>query len=480
MDETWVQVGDNLNGASMDELGKSGVSMNGKGTRIIVGAKSSSAKFAGGFARIFEAVDGNWVQIGDDIEADKAYDGLWSVDMNEEGTRVIIGIIFADGKNSGYSGISRVFEETDGNWVQIGNDLSGEAYNDYFGWSVGMNGPGTRVIVGGPYNGNEVGTRSGHARVFQEVDGTWVQIGDDINGEAAYNNSGIGVDINGAGNRVIIGANLNDGGGGLVYAGHARVFEDVNGNWVQVGDDINGESSYDYAGNAVAISDDGKRIIVGAQNDDDKGTDAGHARVFEETNGNWVKVGDDIDGEASGDYAGLSVDMNGDGTKVIVGALGNDGNGSSSGHARVLQEIDGNWVQLGGDINGEASGDIAGYSVGISDDGTRVIVGSPGNTGRAGQARVFEDTNTKAPTSSPTSTPTWTPTAEPTTTPTTELKCKTFKERMPCNDKVGCFWKFKNEGTEGGKCRKCSMIAKKDKCNLKVGCTWNDSESVCG
>ena len=55
--------------------------------------------------------------------------------------------------------------------------------------------------------------------------------------------------------------------------------------------------------------------------------DSGHARVFTLTDGVWVQVGADIDGEAAGDYSGWSVAMNSSGYAVTIGAAGNDGNG---------------------------------------------------------------------------------------------------------------------------------------------------------
>jgi hypothetical protein len=86
-----------------------------------------------------------------------------------------------------------------------------------------MSGDGMRVIVGAPWN-DANGDNSGYARVYKEVDGNWFQVGSDIDGEAAGDQSGISVAISGDGMRVIVGANLNDGNG-LENPGHARVFK---------------------------------------------------------------------------------------------------------------------------------------------------------------------------------------------------------------------------------------------------------------
>ena len=49
------------------------------------------------------------------------------------------------------------------------------------------------------------------------------------------------------------------------------------------------------------------------------------------------QIGQDIDGEAAGDWSGVSVSLSANGNRVAIGAHGNDGNGSSAGYVRVYQ-----------------------------------------------------------------------------------------------------------------------------------------------
>ena len=102
------------------------------------------------------------------------------------------------------------------------------------------------------------------------------------------------------GSIVAIGAKQNDGGG--TYSGHVRIYENNNGTWTKIGDDINGESSYDYFGYSVSLSGDGSVVAISAPWDDGAAYDAGHVRVYENDNGTWTKIGDEIDGESSGEY----------------------------------------------------------------------------------------------------------------------------------------------------------------------------------
>ena len=162
----------------------------------------------------------------------------------------------------------------------------------------------------------------------------WSQLGVDIDGETADDLSGLSVAMNAAGDTVIIGAPYNDGNGD--NAGQARVFTLTDSGWVQVGADINGETTGDLSGWSVAMNAAGDTVIIGAPYNADNGDNAGHARVFTLTDSGWVQVGADIDGETAEDQSGWSVAMNAVGDTVIIGAYGNDGNGNDSGHARVF------------------------------------------------------------------------------------------------------------------------------------------------
>ena len=137
----------------------------------------------------------------------------------------------------------------------------------------------------------------------------------DLVGEAVDDMFGFSVSMSADGKRVAIGAIGNDGAGS--NAGHVRVYAESGGAWTQVGADINGEAAGDESGRSVSISADGTRVTIGA---DDAGPDAGHVRVYAESGGTWTQVGADIDGEAAGDESGRSVSMSADGTHVAIGA----------------------------------------------------------------------------------------------------------------------------------------------------------------
>ena len=169
------------------------------------------------------------------------------------------------------------------------------------------------------------------------VGGDGGRVGEDVGGD--YTGYALSLSYDGA--RMAVAAFANDGANG-VDSGHVRVYEYSSSTWVQLGQDIDGEAGNDQSGRSVSLSADGKRVAVGAWlNDGANGVNSGHVRVYEYTTSTstWTQLGQDIDGEAASDYSGYygSVSLSADGSVVAVGAPGNDGNGADSGHVRVYE-----------------------------------------------------------------------------------------------------------------------------------------------
>tara|TARA_B110001452_G_scaffold131905_1_gene109581 strand:- start:2108 stop:4690 length:2583 start_codon:yes stop_codon:yes gene_type:complete len=164
----------------------------------------------------------------------------------------------------------------------------------------------------------------------------------------------------------------------------------------QLGQDIDGEFSNDLSGSSVSMNAAGDRVAIGAPLNGGNGSNSGHVRIYEYNGTSWVKLGADINGEASGDQFGFSVSMNAAGDRIAVGAPYNDGFGTDAGHVRLYQYNGTSWLQYGSDINGEAQGDHSGWSVSMNAAGDRVAIGAPDNYGYdgfnyTGHVRVYND-----------------------------------------------------------------------------------------
>ncbi|MCH7613125.1 MAG: hypothetical protein IIB45_07175, partial [Candidatus Marinimicrobia bacterium] len=221
-------------------------------------------------------------QLGSDIdgEAISDYSG-YSVSLSSDGNRVAIGAYGNDGGGTN-AGHVRVYNYNGTTWTQKGSDIDGEAGNDRSGWSVSLSSDGSRVAIGAPENDGTgiYGSNSGHIRVYNYSGGSWTQLGNDIDGEYDGDNAGWSVSLSSDGNRVAIGAPYNDGNGN--WSGHVRVYNWGGSSWTQLGSDIDGEAAHDQSGHSVSLSSDGSRVAIGAKYNDGNVTSyrPGHVRVY--------------------------------------------------------------------------------------------------------------------------------------------------------------------------------------------------------
>ena len=161
----------------------------------------------------------------------------------------------------------------------------------------------------------------------------WVQIGSDIDAEGSADSFGSSISLSSDGNTVAIGGPSNDGNGPWTQdAGHVRVYRNNNGSWAQLGTEINGESGGDHSGRSICLSANGNIVAIGAPKNDAVGSWEGHVRVFEYTGGNWSQIGSDIDGTGFQDQLGYTLSMDSSGTIVAVSARWNDDAGNNAGN----------------------------------------------------------------------------------------------------------------------------------------------------
>jgi len=386
-----TKIGQDIDGEAAGDQSGYSVSMSSDGSIIAIGAYNNDGNGSNsGQVRVYENILGSWVKIGQDIDGEAAGDfSGFSVSLSSDGSVVAIGATNNSG-NGGSSGQVRVYQNQLGVWTKIGQDIDGTAPFNLSGWSVSLSSDGYLVAIGSiGYNG--AGQFLGSTRVFENQSGTWVQVGQTITGEANFDFSGWSVSLSSDGSILAIGATYNDGNGD--QAGNVRVFENQSGTWVQIGSDINGENPGDQSGHSVSLSSDGSIVAISATYNNDSGQEAGHVRVYENQSGTWVQLGQDIDGESANEQSGQGIGLSADGTILTVGAYSNSTNGASSGQVRIYKYVSGTWTHFGSSINGEAANDWSGWSVSLSSDGSKVAIGAPNNDGNgadSGQVRVYD------------------------------------------------------------------------------------------
>ncbi|MCZ6542515.1 MAG: FG-GAP repeat protein, partial [Planctomycetota bacterium] len=190
----------------------------------------------------------------------------------------------------------------------------------------------------------------------------------------------------------IVGARLDDDNGS--FSGSAYLFDTTTGR--QIAKLLaNDGAELDVFGSSVAIS--GTTAIVGAFFGDDNGDKSGSAYLFDTTTGRQIAKLLPYGG-AAGDWFGDSVAISGE--TAIVGAPGDDDNGTGSGSAYLFDISDpANPMQLCQLLckllpDDGAVGDIFGGSVAIS--GATAIVAAAyddDNGSFSGSAYLFDTTS---------------------------------------------------------------------------------------
>jgi hypothetical protein len=189
-----VQLGPTICGDATDDWFGQSVDITANGTTIICGSPVGDGP---GYVRVFSLVGGNddldtatWDLIGQDIIGEANDDRFeLSVSISEDGKTIAVGAIVNDGDNGVDSGHVRIHHlEEDGGtrWEQIGQDIDGEAANDWSGWSVSLSADGMMVAIGSPdnYDNGDAWNVSGQVRVYQ-INGqgsSWERLGQVIYG----------------------------------------------------------------------------------------------------------------------------------------------------------------------------------------------------------------------------------------------------------------------------------------------------------
>lgn len=385
------QVGFDIDGEFTGDNSGFSVASSADGTIIAIGAPLNDANGNNsGHTRVFKEINGIWVQINQDIDGLEAEDRFGSaVSISSDGSRVAVGAPSSE-SNGLNSGQVRVFEITDEGWSQIGQNMDGESVDDNSGGAISLSSDGTTIAIGAR-NNDDNGINSGHVRVFNYYEEEWVQIGLDIDGKNPTDQFGSSVSLSSDGNRLAVGARNNSDNGS--NSGQVSIYENVGGSWTLIGLDISGEFTGDNSGVSVSLSSNGTRVAIGAPFNDGNGSNSGQVRVYEEVSGIWKQVGEDINGESNSDQLGFSVTISSNGYRVVIGAYLNEGSGIASGHTRIYDLINQNWVKVGSDIDGESTDDHSGFSVALSHDGSRVTIGAPLNNNNnilSGHVRVYE------------------------------------------------------------------------------------------
>lgn len=323
-------------------------------------------------------------QIGEDIPGLEQGDQFGgNVDISGDGNRVLCAAPFGENLNDNFAaGYITTYELSNGSWVQLGQTIEGDAAVDQLGLSAAISNDGTTIAAGAPFN-DDNGTSSGRVRVYRLLNETWTQIGQDLVG-FSQNQLGVSLDISANGNIIAMGT-----------VNSVNVFQLENDIWELVGDEIFQSQPNTSFGRTVALSNEGTRIAIGGPFNDEDFTNAGQVQVYDLVDDNWLQIGQNINGNAPGAAIGNddSIAFSGDGNILAIGfTRANTANGNATGEVRLYRfsEVNNSWGVVD-TVIGDNGGNLFGFSVALNGDGRDLIVTAPTTIGSNGFTRFFRD-----------------------------------------------------------------------------------------
>ena len=257
---------------------------------------------------------------------------------------------------------------------------------DLFGSA--LYGSGSKLYVGAP--GDNDGKRGAGAVYIlndKNSDGDYTdvnevtKISDNTSGVSLRVGDGFGSALSVSGSKLYVGASGDDDGGRR--AGAVYILNDTNsdGDYADTGERTKLSNATegitltgnDFFGSSLFV--DGSKLYVGAFGDDAGGRNAGAVYILEDKNndgdyadtGENIKLSDDTGGISLGrnQYFGSSVFV--DGSKIYVGAVGDDDGAINAGAVYILEDknADGDYADTGENV--KISNSTAGVSVGAHD-----------------------------------------------------------------------------------------------------------------
>lgn len=370
-----VQIGSDIDGVTAgDQSGH--ISFSSDGNIVAIGGPGNDDTGEdAGHVRVFENISGIWTQIGNTINGEATGDNFGaSVSLSSDGSIVAIGAPYNDNGEIDAGSVG-LFENISGTWTQIGSDINGEATGDRFGRFVSLSNDGTKLAIVREAEGwcnFECGLSPGYTRIYENINGDWIQEGQEIN--TGFDGvSDVKLSSNG-GMVAIASPSGGIGGWSNYFSGGVKVYRNISGVWTQVGQTFIADTCY-WCGNylgGISFANNGSKLAI---------VDSFNFRVYQYIDGNWKQQGEDV--ELVNFYNKVS--LSDDGTILAVGGI----------ITRLYQISSGNWTQLGDDINVETSGYGNPINVDFSSDGSKIAIGNSFNEGNvinadAGQVRVYD------------------------------------------------------------------------------------------
>eukprot|EP00592_Proboscia_alata_P025552 CAMPEP_0194432698 /NCGR_PEP_ID=MMETSP0176-20130528/72174_1 /TAXON_ID=216777 /ORGANISM="Proboscia alata, Strain PI-D3" /LENGTH=849 /DNA_ID=CAMNT_0039249223 /DNA_START=118 /DNA_END=2667 /DNA_ORIENTATION=+ len=337
----------------------------------------------------FEDADCDVGQIGQDMVYHGVSSGSslhFNMKMSKDGSKVMAGFPSTnsdgtfDTSAAGFVNMRR-YNVMLKIWELLGGYIVGDNAEDHFGMSIAMNGDGTKIAIGSPYNEEDVNIaiNLGHVKVFEMLQDSWEPLGHPIIGDVNRGSIGYSIDMTEDGSRLAVASpffarddiSTENSSVGNKDSGRIQIFElevSPQKSWKQIGGDILGIGGEKIGYHYVQLNSfDGSKVFFSRGEENDE-----YLRVygFKQGNEGWTKFGEDVPNPLPKPPA-----VSSNGNRVVISS--NSTSTSSPGQVQVLdlnEEADG-WKEAVTVVASSSMGGF-GYSISMNSNGTLLAISS--------------------------------------------------------------------------------------------------------
>jgi hypothetical protein len=395
----WAQLGSDIIGTTESGNAGFAVHINNNGTVIAVGDQGAmlDGLDGRGEVRVYKFQNGEWQPKGSPIQGVAEYDWCGQeVALDSTGDVLAVSSISTYNSEANSVGSVRVYDWDGTEWQLRGSFFEGLdnplGFVTFYGYGLDLSADGNTVLITGPerWSEDETTQKVGYAEVFDWNGNSWIQRGESLYGTVSFMSLGFSCDLSADGQTMVLGGNGYDGSD---KKGMARVYEWVNGSWTQKGEEMLGVLPQDALGHAVSIANQGNTIAIGAPGYE-VGTAnlQGEVMVYDWNGSTWVQRGATLSSLEVIDFFGSDVSLSADGMRLAVTAsklTNNDLVVSNAGGALIYEWNGIEWELVVGPIMGEDWMEYA-REIELSSDGNTFVLGSFGFS-PAGRTRVFHE-----------------------------------------------------------------------------------------
>ena len=368
--------------------------------------KGNSASWACGFMLVVSFLllgtlqAQNWTKVGTDLTGNLLGDQFGEVVcLSADGNTMAVGIP-AMGLNStqekeALKGSVEVYTWNGKSWRVKGEPITSQVANDGFGLALAMSADGNTLIIGAPYFDQEQVYDIGMAQVYEFNGQAWNAASAPFTGYKPEQMLGASVAINADGSVIAMSAPYGELGpesfGEVAVYKRVTLHEYISANvdgilnkaprftnqWKQVGNTLFGISNLDRFGAHIDLSSNGKVLAVGSPANQTTGYNAGMINVYVLRAGQWQKMGEPIFGILTGECAGRTFDLSDDGGTIAVGTPHYSGLYHHGGKVMVYYFNSMIWTVKGEVFFGNGAYDYFGYAVALNHDGSALAIGAP-------------------------------------------------------------------------------------------------------